>query len=299
MGTALPSTVDLENAHETVTSLTPPPTRFIPVTTMLRRLAPIAPVALAVLIAAPLAAQARTDFHYDKAFPAGREISVHNINGDIKVTTSTSGKVEVVGTKFGDARDRDYIKAVTQETSRGLVICVVDDDADSYCDDDGVHMHSHGSRNWDHGGMNLTVAVPTNLIVSASSVSGNVTVSGAHGDVTGGSVSGDVHMDHLHATSVNAHTVSGDVDVRIDELTGNGDLSFHTVSGDVTLEVPQGFAADLSMATVSGDVDSDFPMTLGGNGRVGRRSLNARIAGGGRRLDVKTVSGSLRIRPAK
>jgi DUF4097 and DUF4098 domain-containing protein YvlB len=252
------------------------------------------------MLAAPAAAQTRAaDYHYEKALAAGREVSVHNINGDIKVTPSTSGKVEVVGSKFGDARDRDFIKAVVQETSRGIVICVVDDDADSYCDDDGVHMHSHGNRNWDHGGMNLSVAVPTNLVVNASSVSGDVSISGAHGDVSGGSVSGDVHMDHLHATSVRANTVSGDVDVRIDELTGRGDLSFHSVSGDVTLEVPQGFAADLSMSTVSGDVDSDFPMTLGGSGRVGRRSLDAKIGGGGRHLDVKTVSGSLRLRPIK
>jgi DUF4097 and DUF4098 domain-containing protein YvlB len=266
---------------------------------MLRRLAPIVPIACAVLFAAPASAQRAADYHYEKSLNAGSEVSVHNINGDIKVVASTSGKVEVIGTKFGDARDRDFIKAVVQETSRGIVICVVDDNADSYCDDDGVHMHSRGNRDWDHGGMNLSVAVPTNLVVNASSVSGNVAISGAHGDVSGGTVSGDVHMDHLHATSVRANSVSGNVDVRIDELTGRGDLTFHSVSGDISLEVPQGFAADLSMSTVSGDVDSDFPMTLGGSNRLSRRSLEAKIGGGGRRLDVKTVSGDLRLRPIK
>jgi len=269
---------------------------------MLRRLVPIVPmcsVALTLGFATPAAAQNRGDYHYEKALAAGSEVSIHNINGDIKVTPSTTGRVEVVGTKFGDDRDRNYIKADVRETSRGITICVLDDNSDSYCDDEGVHMHSRGNRDWDHGGMNLTVAVPANLVVSAGSVSGDVDVNGAHGDVSASSVSGDVRLDHLHATAVRAHSVSGDVDVRIDDLTGRGDLSFKSVSGNITLDVPQNFAADLSMSTVSGDINSDFPITLGGNNRMSRRRLEARIGAGGRRLDVSTVSGDLRIRSAK
>jgi lia operon protein LiaG len=146
--------------------------------------------------------------------------------------------------------------------------------------------------------MTLEVAVPANVTVDAGSVSGDISMTGVHGDVTAGSVSGDITMDHLHASSVHASTVSGDVDVRVDELTGSGDLKFNSVSGDVTLEVPREFGADLSMATVSGDINSDFPITLG-NGRMSRRALNARIGSGGRRLDVSTVSGDLKLRMSK
>jgi len=66
----------------------------------------------------------------------------------------------------------------------------------------------------------------------------------------------------------------------------------------VTLSVPRGFDADLSLSTVSGDIDSDFPVTLG-NGRMSRRRLEARIGNGGRKLDVGTVSGDLKLRQAK
>jgi DUF4097 and DUF4098 domain-containing protein YvlB len=260
---------------------------------MTRRLLSIGFIAC---LALPAAAQNRGDFRWEKALAAGNEVSIHNINGDIKVTPSTTGRVTVVGTKRGNNRYFDRIKAEVQETSHGIVVCVVQEDADSYCDDRGVHMH--GDHDWNNVSMDLEVTIPTNVIVSAGSVSGNVDITGANGDVEAGSVSGDIRLTRLRASSVSAHTVSGNVDVRVDAFTGRGDLSFKSVSGDVTLEVPRGFDADISMSTVSGDMNSDFPVTLG-NGRMSHRRIEARIGSGGRRLDVSTVSGSLNLKMAR
>ena len=260
---------------------------------MTRRLLSIGFIAC---LALPAAAQNRGDFRWEKALAAGNEVSIHNINGDIKVTPSTTGRVTVVGTKRGNNRYFDRIKAEVQETSHGIVVCVVQEDADSYCDDRGVHMH--GDHDWNNVSMDLEVTIPTNVIVSAGSVSGNVDITGANGDVEAGSVSGDIRLTRLRASSVSAHTVSGNVDVRVDAFTGRGDLSFKSVSGDVTLEVPRGFDADISMSTVSGDMNSDFPVTLG-NGRMSHRRIEARVGSGGRRLDVSTVSGSLNLKMAR
>jgi DUF4097 and DUF4098 domain-containing protein YvlB len=260
---------------------------------MTRRLLSIGFIAC---LALPAAAQNRGDFRWEKALAAGNEVSIHNINGDIKVTPSTTGRVTVVGTKRGNNRYFDRIKAEVQETSHGIVVCVVQEDADSYCDDRGVHMH--GDHDWNNVSMDLEVTIPTNVTVSAGSVSGNVDITGANGDVEAGSVSGDIRLTRLRASSVSAHTVSGNVDVRVDAFTGRGDLSFKSVSGDVTLEVPRGFDADISMSTVSGDMNSDFPVTLG-NGRMSHRRIEARVGSGGRRLDVSTVSGSLNLKIAR
>jgi len=254
---------------------------------------------LTAALAAPALAQ-RADFQWQKALAAGSEVSIHNINGDIKVVPSTSGKVEVIGIKRGNADNFSRIKADVKESSHGVSICVLRDDQDDYCDDRGVHSsRGHGDREWDRVSMSLEVAVPANLTVSAGSVSGDVEITGAHGDVNASSVSGDIKLDRLHASSVHANSVSGDVEVRIDELTGGGALTFNSVSGDVTLELPRDFGAELSMSTVSGDINSDFPLTIGGNGRMNRRSLNARVGAGGRRLDVSTVSGDLKLKMSR
>jgi len=268
---------------------------------MLRRLVPAA--LIAATIATPALAQNRADFRWDKALPAGNEVSIHNINGDITVIPSTSGKVEVVGIKRGSSQYFDRIKADVQQTSRGIVICVLDNSADSYCDDRGMHSDSRNDRgshdrDWNNVSMSLEVAVPTNLVVSASSVSGDVSITGATGDVRANSVSGSLKLDRLRASSVSANTVSGDIEVSIQEFTGRGDLKFNTVSGDVTLDLPRQLDADLSMTTVSGDINSDYPLTLG-NSRMNRRSIDARIGGGGRHLDFNTVSGSVKLRAGR
>jgi DUF4097 and DUF4098 domain-containing protein YvlB len=262
---------------------------------MSRRLSPtvLAATLSIPLLAAPALAQ---DFHWDKTLAAGSEVSIHNVNGDIKVTPSTNGHVIVTGIKHGSSRDTDHIKADVAESSHGISVCVLYDDTDSYCDEDGAHVHSHRrGRDWDNGRMDLEIAVPANVVVTAGSVSGDIDINGAHGDVEASSVSGDVHLTHLHATGIRAHSVSGDVEVAADELADRGDLEFSTVSGDVTLNLPANLDADLSMSTLSGDIDSDFPLTLG-NGRMSRRGMSARIGKGGRRLDVRTVSGDLRLR---
>lgn len=252
--------------------------------------------AAATMAAVPsLSAQGRADFQWEKSLPAGSRVSVHDVNGNITVSPSSSGRVEITGTKHGSRGDVDDLTAVVEETSDGIVVCVVWKDSGDSCNDRGYH--SHGHDNWNDASMDLDVHVPTNLEVAASSVSGDVRIEGAQGRVRASSVSGDIRLSRLRASSVSANSVSGNVEASIDALTGSGDLTFKTVSGDVTLELPRDVDADLSMSSVSGELNSDFQMTL--NGRMDRRHLEARIGRGGRNLDVSTVSGDVRLKAAK
>src|SRR4029077_44627 len=108
--------------------------------------------------------QVQGDFRWDRALAAGKEVSIHNISGNIKVTASTTGKVEVVGVKHGNSQYFDRIKADEQETSSGIVICVLYENSDSYGDSRGSHNDSRndrGNRGWRDGydvSMSLEVA---------------------------------------------------------------------------------------------------------------------------------------------
>ncbi len=245
------------------------------------------------LVASTAGAQ-RSDFQWSKSEAVGTVVSVHNINGDITYLPGSGSTVEVTAMRHGSDAN---VYTVVKEYSGKVVVCVLWHDTDESCDEDGSHMHSHDRRWGDHGSMDVTVKLPASMVAEAGSVSGDIRIDGAHGDVRAATVSGDVTLRNLHATAVRATTVSGDVDAGISELSGDGPLHFRSVSGDVTVSVPTGLNADFSMSTVSGDLDTDFPLTL--NGRMGRRSINARIGTGGREFSVSTVSGDVRLRALK
>jgi len=259
------------------------------------------PLALLLLCAATAAAQRAPDFRWEKALAAGSTVSLHNLNGDVSVTPSTSGKVEIVGVKHASGRDAEDLTLEVVETSRGITVCSMFARADMECDEDGFHVHDRGrgwrDHDWDDASIDIEVKLPANLLVNAHSVSGNVSIVGAQGEVRAASVSGDVRMEQLRVSSLKATSVSGNVSVGIVALTGSGPLTFTSVSGDVTAELPRTIDADVTMRSVSGSLDSEFPLTL--NGRVNRHSLEARIGKGGRELEVRTVSGDVRLRQTK
>lgn len=252
-------------------------------------------IALLLASATPLAAQ-KADFRWEKALPTGSSVSLHNISGDVTVSPSSNGKVEVVGIKHGSSRDFADITLEVVETSRGITVCPMLKDVDMECDENGLRMHG-GHRDWDDLSIDMDVKVPRGILVDAHAVSGNVKVSGVEDRVRAGSVSGDVRLQAARVSSLKASSVSGNVDVRIESLAAAGDLAFTSVSGDVTVELPKDLDADVSMRSVSGSLDSEFPLTL--NGRMNRRSLEARIGKGGRELEVHTVSGDVRLRMLK
>jgi DUF4097 and DUF4098 domain-containing protein YvlB len=263
---------------------------------------------LALLVAAPLAAQqpaVAPDFRWEKALPAGSSVRLHNVNGNITVSPSTSDRVEVVGIKRGSTRNRADVTLEVVEVTGGIMVCAMYRDADMRCDEDGYRVDRDRDRrrgrddddDWDRASIDIVVKLPRSATVSASTVSGDVEVTGAEGTVRGASVSGDVRMSGLRAASVRGTSVSGNVNVGITALSGEGELRFTSVSGDVTVELPSALDADVSMRSVSGSLDSEYPLTL--NGRVNRSSLDARIGKGGRELRVTTVSGDVTLRSIK
>jgi hypothetical protein len=254
---------------------------------------------LLLAVAAPLAAQ-QPDFKWEKTLSPDKVVSLHNLSGNVTVVPSTSGKVEITGIRRG-GRSAEDVTIEVFESDRGITACSMYRRMDMECDDDGFHSHSRrGSRDrdYDNGRIDMEVKLPKGMRLSANSVSGDVRITGAEGNVRGGSVSGDVRLESLHATTtVRASSVSGNVTVEIASLAGDGPLSFSSVSGDVTAELPKGLDADVSMHSVSGSLDSDFPLTL--NGRLSRNTIQARIGKGGRELDVHTVSGDVRLKTAR
>jgi hypothetical protein len=266
---------------------------------MIKQLIRVTILTAAVATTAIAQAAPQADFRWEKALAAGSTVRLHNLNGDVIVTAGTGDRVEIVGVKRGNRRYFDNVTIEIVEVSDGIVACAMFEDIDMECSESGLRTRGRGDRDrdWDDVSIDMQVRLPRGMRLSAGSVSGDVRVTGAEGEVRVSSVSGDVEALRLKASGVRATSVSGDVLVSIDALTGDGSLHFTSVSGDVIAELPKNLNADVSMRTVSGSLDTEFPITL--NGRMRRSSMDARIGEGGRELNVTTVSGDVTLRTVK
>ena len=123
--------------------------------------------------------------------------------------------------------------------------------------------------------------------------SGEMVLRGCAGTFNLKSVSGDI-VNRSFSGQVKMKTVSGDIDTVVTNVTYL--MSMETTSGDAEISLPKGAGFGLEFETVSGDYQSDIPIQLTKTG--GKRRLEG-VTGNsnsGNRIEVRTISGDLRIR---
>ena len=101
----------------------------------------------------------------------------------------------------------------------------------------------------------------------------------------------DVYMPENTAFSV--ETINGDIiiDGKTDEVRA------HTISGFIDIVFPTARKADLKMSTISGTIYTNLALVKP-NGRHGGNSVDSEINGGGKRVDLETISGDIFLRKA-
>jgi hypothetical protein len=257
-------------------------------------------VVAALLVTAPVAgAQQRSterDFRWEGNIPSGRWLYLRNLNGSIQVEKASSNRVEVAAHKRwrrGNPEDVTIEVKKAGPGSQDVIICALWYD-NTDCDEDGYNVHENRwgrDRNNDVT-VEFTVKLPAGVKLDASSINGGIEIDGASSVVEAHTVNGRVVATSTGGP-VNAGTVNGDIEVRM-ATVGSDDLKFSTVNGSIEVVVPDGINADVDMRTVNGSVNSDFPMTV--SGRINPRHIRATIGKGGRRIEFRTVNGSVELR---
>jgi hypothetical protein len=263
--------------------------------------------ALSATDTALLQAQNPNPWTWRGTVAAGRTLEIRGVMGTIRAEPSSGREVEVTARKHAEDSDLDDVRIEVMQEGGDVTICAVYPGRGNTCEPGGGEMHIR-DRNDVH--VDFTVRVPAGVDFVGASVSGDVSATGLTGRVELTSVSGSVSGTGLGGLA-ELHSVSGDVELETASGEASGrsvsgsvratvrgrattPLRFSSVSGDLTVSLPRDLGADIEMSTVSGEMSSDFPLTLGG--RFQRRRMEARIGGGGRRLELSTVSGSVRIR---
>jgi len=273
--------------------------------------------ALALLVAAPVAAGARTsdpDDHQghkdDKQVVAApSQVKTFNVgpNGSLKLS-NVAGDVRVTGGSGSEIRVEAKIhgKGSTEAEARAEFDSVKVDMRQNGSRVDVETTYERHRRAW----VDYTVVVPTGASVDVHSVSGDVHISDVGGSVRAETVSGDVTASGLAQVAA-LSSVSGDV--RGTSLASDGAVTFKSISGDVTVKTLK--AKSATFDTVSGDAHLDgcdcggaqsssvsgdvtYTGTLAKGGRYVFNSHSGDIVivtPSGFELDAATFSGDIRV----
>ena len=252
-----------------------------------------------ITLAAPAYAQRDSDgpTQYDSSFTTkqsiapGGTIRVENLNGSINVEASDNGTTTVSAVKRWRRGDPARVRILVEPEKDGATVCALWQDEQS-CDDRESHHNNHNEHN--DVSVQFTVRVAKGVKVDLNTVNGSLDVSGATAAVNAETVNGRVEVATLGGP-VSARTVNGSVRATIEHLVKSSEpLELETVNGSVQLEAPADLNADVDAETTNGGIESDFPVTIS-SGMIGKH-VHGTVGQGGRRVELHTTNGSVKLR---
>ena len=160
------------------------------------------------------------------------------------------------------------LKIVGDDNAKEITVTAVIVGEDVTNDDYELYLRKHGERaylyahfdreNNNEGYIDVTVTVPSELLLRVKDKSGNMSIKGMDSDISVTDGSGDIKIydiagnvklkDGSGKTAIN--TIGGDLDIR----DGSGDIKIDGVSGSVSVDDGSG---DIRIASVEGNLDVD------------------------------------------
>jgi len=225
----------------------------------------------------------RDEFHQTFALDARGRVALENINGDVHITAWDRNEVQVDAAKRASSQERLDDAQIVVDVGHGSI---------------SIKTHYPGAGNSEHPAIvDYRVKVPrTARLDQVKLVNGTLEISGMRGEVRASSVSGAIRTHGL-AGNVKLSTVSGRLEASFEELEASRSISMNSVNGAIELLLPMDVHADLQADTVSGGISSDFGRPTE-RGKFPGRHWSSALKGGGARIRMSNVNGSIVVAPA-
>ena len=155
-----------------------------------------------------------------------------------------------------------------------------------------VHLYAErSSQGFSLGGgveLRYTVKVPASAQVDLTNTNGRVSVQDVRGATVIGTTNGEISVRNLGGP-LKATSTNGGIEVDLAALAG--DVRLETTNGGVTVKLPADAKASLSARCTNGGIDVEG-LTVE-EVEKSRRRLEARLNGGGPRVEVETTNGGI------
>ncbi len=234
---------------------------------------------LALLLAASAHAQVSQEFHRTVSLPSNGRVSLDNVNGNAEITGWDRNEVQIDAVK--QARDQQRLDEARIEVETGSDFVKIRTQ----------YPHNHTNNN--PASVHYTLHVPQNARLDRISlVNGALSVQKVAGEVNASLVNGKARISDLTGEA-DISSVNGSIEANYASLNNVREIKLKSVNGSVELGLPGSPNADVKASTVNGGIKSDFPLTV--QGSFASHSLSGTLGGGGTRIDLSNVNGSIHI----
>jgi hypothetical protein len=128
--------------------------------------------------------------------------------------------------------------------------------------------------------------------IEVHSVNEDVRVSDASGEIVAETVNGEIVLERVDATSLEATTINGDVGYD-GPIRSGGRYTLSSHNGDVTLAASESTSASVAVSTFNGEFESEFPVTLTET-RKGKR-FSFSLGSGSAQVSLESFQGTVQI----
>ena len=247
---------------------------------------------LALLAAAATAsAQGTATFEWTGAIQPQQTVDIRNVVGDIKAETAAGPDLEISVRITGTRPDPSTIRIDVLQHDGGIMLCTIYEGLSrpDHCTLDGtpsLTLYNSDVR------VNYTVRIPADVTLAPHTVNGNITADLPDSAISASTVNGRILLST--GKPADAHTVNGTILATLGAIDWTGAREFATVNGTVDILVPESSQAHVRASNIWGSVSNDFVIPVHHNlvGSWFEGDLN----GGGPRLVLSTVSGSIHLR---
>ncbi len=156
------------------------------------------------------------------------------------------------------------------------------------------------ARSRNRGDFRLQVPDKVHIVVNNRGFGGSLEMRNLQGEIEIESRGGDVTLENVTGPIV-ASSISGDFDITVSELSQEGPTSISITSGFIDLTLPAEARANLLLSSVTGEIYTNMDIDVAGDEEddlrmIGGRTIKGTLNGGGVKVKLKTVSGSIYLR---
>jgi hypothetical protein len=219
---------------------------------------------------------------------------IRNTRGSVTVEPAKGNFVEISAAKSYRSSDTGDVRLVAEPYEGGVAVCALWPGGESRCGPQDGDYEMHRTHRNDVV-VDFTVRLPANVRLGASTMVGDLRVTGGRAPLVLHTVSGEVDAATAQGP-VKATSMNGSVRVRMDAFGDTGAVSLKTVNGSVTVELPPRLDAQVSAKTINGAIATDYPLTV--NGKFMGHDVEGTLGRGGRQVRLETVNGSIHLHKA-